>query len=127
MLVRTTTPIFDYDGAPVKSRSLPNGAPDPMSPQATVRDLIYRALNNYKAGEEPTSEDSARRYRITNAFFSSATIEDLTIEDAAFIKECAGKTLNPLGYGRVCDALENAAQGPALTADASSAALASAE
>lgn len=93
MLIQTTEEILDY-----------NGDPMPVSAQVerptTLRDVVQMALNNPLPNEEPTKEQKAEWFRLTQLFYADATAE-ITVADAASIEERVGALLTPLVYGRV--------------------------
>lgn len=103
MLIETTQQLTDYEGAPIVSNDRP----------FTARDAIFMALNNPSGSYVPSAQDKADAFRICTAIFAGPTAE-LSIEDAAFIKEHSGTSVtSALVHGRLCDLLENAAQIPA--------------
>jgi len=104
MLIQTTQEILDYEGNPI-----PQG-----DKNLTVRDVVFLALNNWAENEPmPTSQQKLDAFRITAALFADVTAE-VSIEDAAYIKERSGAISGALTHGRLCEILERAGQLPAV-------------
>lgn len=71
----------------------------------TFRDIFYQALNNLTQGEQPDPAKSAKSYGIMQKIFAADEV-NLGVEEAALIKERAGKLFLPEVYGRVCEILD---------------------
>lgn len=104
MLIETTQRILGYEGEEL-SNGTKNGEPNPL----TFRDAVGVALNNFGAGENPGAEQKATAFELCAQLYASPAIE-ITVEQAAFIKQRCGAISTPLVYGRVCEIIENAAQ-----------------
>src|SRR5215813_9015789 len=98
MRVKVTAQLTDYEG-----RKLVDGK-DPV----TFRKVFATALNAFDEKERPTPEKMAQIYSLSVKLYSGDEV-DLTLEEAALIKECVGKVYNPLVYGRTVDLLEGKA------------------
>ena len=76
--------------------------------KVTLRDLIAMSLNQNRE-EILTAEDKARCFALgVKLWGNNKGILEVSVDEAAFLKERAGKNLAPLGYGRVCEAIEQA-------------------
>lgn len=94
-------PMVDYAG-----KQLPNG---PDGEVVNMRDVIATALqtNNMPGQQETLSaEDKNKTYQILQKVWKRWKIE-LSHSECEFIKMRAGKTLDPLLYGRLDDFLED--------------------
>lgn len=97
-LNHAATPL-NYKGEPMRS---PDG-------DITFRDLVFGAINAEVQGFSPSPDEKARIFDISQRLYRDDDDEIiLTVEEAAFIKKYAGMGLSPLGYGRVCEWIENA-------------------
>jgi hypothetical protein len=95
MRIRVNTPVLDYEGKPV-----PDG-----KGSLTYQKVFAVALNTFGEDDKPAPEQMAHIYSLSVKLYDNDEVE-LTLEDAALIKERVGKTFNPLVYGRSCDLLE---------------------
>lgn len=81
----------------------------------TMRDAAIAALSSQDPKETIGAELKARIFSLSIKFYKGRKI-NLTIEEAALLKERAGGTLSMLVYGRLCEWLEG--ETPALPTDA---------
>lgn len=95
-----SAPVLDFEGKPMK-REDESGQLQVL----TYKDLAIMALNNVDPQEQMSADQKVRVYQISLKFYRSDKVT-LTVEERAFIKERAGKTLTPLAYGRLCEWLE---------------------
>lgn len=95
MRLKLNTPILDYEGNPIA---------DGKSP-LTYQKVFAVALNTFGENDKPAPEQMAHIYALSIKLYGGNEVE-LSIEDAALIKERVGKTFNPLVYGRSIDLLE---------------------
>lgn len=96
------TVVLGFAGEELSYRDGPDAEPRPL----TFRDLAFIALDFLDPGEAMGPEMKGRIFGLTMKFFAPGTILDLAVEDAALVKDRAGKALNPLAYGRLCEWLE---------------------
>ena len=101
MLIDVTQTLKGYDGEPIM-----NGMP--LQP-LTLREAAFTALNSVPEGENPPATIKEKIYALTLKLYSDAAI-DLTIDEAAFLKERSGAVMAPLVHGRIVEILENANQ-----------------
>jgi hypothetical protein len=103
MLIDVTKPILDYAGEPILIDS-------PTGPKTlTFREAAFQALNSVLEGENPAPAEKETIYSLTMKLYSEPAV-DLTIEEAAFLKDRSGKVMSPLVHGRLVEALEGANQ-----------------
>jgi hypothetical protein len=98
MRVKVTDQLIDYEG-----RKLVDGT-EPV----TFRRVFVTALNTFSDTDRPNPQQMALIYSLSNRLYENADVE-LTLEEAALIKDRVGKTFNPLVYGRTVDLLEGKA------------------
>ena len=78
----------------------------------TVRDVLNSVINGVEVVQRQqkplTPEETGRIYQLSTKLWDAKEEIELTVEEASFIKDRAGKVanINPLVYGRVCDILE---------------------
>lgn len=105
MKLRHTDVVLDWEGQP--ARQLVGGTTDePKYEDITFRSLIISSLNNMRQGEQPNGSMLEKAYLISSRLYRSGDEIELTVDEAAFIKERASTHLLPLFYGRLCDWLE---------------------
>jgi hypothetical protein len=100
MRIKVTEPVLDYpkEGAP-KPVETPDG---PL----TFREVFSQALNSVGPSEIVPAEKKSKLYAVSLKLYGSADV-DLTVDEAALIKERVGIIYNaPLIYGRVCELLD---------------------
>ena len=95
MRVKVSDQLTDYEG-----RKLVEGV-EPV----TFRRVFATALNTFDENERPAPDQMAMIYALSVKLYTGNEV-DLSLEEAAFIKERVGKTFNPLVYGRTVDLLE---------------------
>ncbi len=95
MRIKVTDQLTDYEG-----RKLVDGK-DPV----TFRRVFATALNAFDEKDRPAPEKMAQIYNLSVRLYSDDEV-DLSLEEAALIKEQVGKVYNALVYGRTCDVLE---------------------
>lgn len=100
-----STPVLGFTGEELLNRDTPESAPRPL----TFRDLVIMALNQTEAQEQMGAELKARIFGLSMKFYRGSKVS-LTVDEAALIKERAGKQLSPLAYGRLCQWLEGEEQ-----------------
>lgn len=109
MKLRHLDPVLNWTGEPLKQ--VVGGTPEePKYEEVTFRALVIAALNAVPEGETPNAAVLERCYDISSRMYRNTVEVELSVEDAAFIKERAGKHLLPLFYGRLCDWLEQKPQ-----------------
>ena len=96
MKIKLEDKILDYQ----KKEILSDGK-NPL----LIRDIISASLNNTTQDERLTSEQKNKIFQLSVKVWSDKEV-DFTLDDRHFIKERAGKILNPLMYGRLCEILE---------------------
>ena len=96
MKILTSNPVIDYQNKEIKNEK---------GEVITLREIISVALNSFIEGETLTSELKNKIYQISIKLWSKDELE-LTVDDAAFIKERAGKTLTALAFGRLVEVIE---------------------
>jgi len=74
--------------------------------KVTFRSMCIMALNTVADEERMGAEAKAKCYQLSLKFFKKGKEVDLTVDEATFIKERAGKILSALAYGRLCDWIE---------------------
>ena len=101
--------LKNYQGKKLQS----GGEGDIKLKDLTVRDALNEVINGVELtpqGQQMplTAEKKGRIYQLSTKLWSVKKNIDLSVEEAAFIKERAGQVvnINPLVYGRVCDLLE---------------------
>lgn len=95
MKINTNIALLDYENSPVL-----NEEKQPVF----LRPLIAVALNNI----DPSKVDSIKKgnlFGISVRLFADDEIE-LSVEEAALLKEFCGLSCTPLVYGRICELLE---------------------
>jgi hypothetical protein len=95
MRVKVTDQLTDYEG-----RKLVDGT-EPV----TFRRVFVTALNTFADNDRPNPQQMALIYNLSSRLYEGSEVE-LTLEEAALIKERVGKAFNPLVYGRTVDLLE---------------------
>lgn len=95
MRIKISDQLTDYEG-----RKLVEG-----SEPVTFRRVFTTALNLFEDKDRPEPDQMAMIYALSTKLYSGNEV-DLTLEEAALIKERVGKVYNPLIYGRTCDLLE---------------------
>ena len=93
--LKVTEPVNNYDGSPLKEGER----------ELLVRDFVQIALNQFAPGEQPSGDEKERSFRLTMQAYRDDVLS-LSIEDAAFLKERAGKILSPIAYGQLLVHLE---------------------
>ena len=119
MKIDITQKVLDYEGKPImkEPRAKLNKDGSVMKDEAgqvvlyptepmTLRDLISTAINDTTRDEILTPEDKNKIFQISVKLWTKKDM-DLSVDDRAFINERAGKTLSAIGYGRVCEAMED--------------------
>lgn len=96
MKIKTRQIITNYMGD-----QLTNKEGDPL----TFAAMASVALNSQAEGEVLDAATKERIYRLTVKLMATKEV-DLSLDERAFLKERAAKTLLPLTYGRLCDILE---------------------
>ena len=95
MRIKLTEQLADYEGRKLLDGNNP----------VTFRRVFVTALNAFGENERSSPEQMAMIYALSTRLYSANEI-DLSLEEAALIKDRVGKTYNPLVYGRTCDLLE---------------------
>lgn len=104
MRITVTDGVKDYDGKTVMNDSREGKA-------LTLRDIFMTALNNNLPTEMLTMDQKVRSFDLSQRMSGSTTV-DLTVEEAAYIKERVGVFYAPLVYGRVCELLDGKVKEP---------------
>lgn len=91
--------IVDFIGNPMKS-----GEND-----LTFRDLVIMTINNGDPNERIGAEKKAKIFGLCTKFYRGKFV-NLTVDEAALIKERAGELATPMAYGRLCEWLEGEEQ-----------------
>ena len=94
-------PVLSFEGNTIPHQ----GAPGEEARDLTYRDLVIMSLNNTTdASENLTGEQKIRLFMISTKFYREGDNKvELTIEEAATVKERGGKFLSALAYGRLCE------------------------
>ncbi len=93
MKIKVTNKITNYEGKEME--------------KITIRSLISETLNSpVEENEKLTAEDKSKIYQLSVKVYSANEI-DFSLDERAFIKERAGKTLFPMFYGKLCEILED--------------------
>ena len=101
--------VKDFLGNPIRDVIGQNDDGTPIfGENLTMRDLAVRSL--MAPSDVVTAENKARRFAVAQKFYRSSRKVDLTVDEAAFVKECAGEPLIALAFGRLCDWLEGKPQ-----------------
>jgi hypothetical protein len=95
MHIKITDQLTDYEGRKLVEGTTP----------VTYRRVFVTALNAFDEKDRPSPDQMALIYALSTKLYNSNEI-DLTLEEAALIKERVGKTFSPLVYGRTVDLLE---------------------
>lgn len=96
MKITVTEKLKDYENKPLIE--------DENS--VVLRDIFAIALNNNSSVEDQlTPELKLKVYKLTQKIFATDKVE-LTVDEAALIKERVGLVYTPLIYGRVCEVLD---------------------
>ncbi|HTE22277.1 MAG TPA: hypothetical protein VK674_04525 [Candidatus Limnocylindria bacterium] len=95
MRIKVTDPLIDYEG-----RVLVEGK-EPV----TFRRVFVTALNTFPDNDRPPAEQMAQIYALSVKLYVDDEAE-LSLEEAALIKDRVGRLYNPLVYGRTCELLE---------------------
>lgn len=95
MRIKVTEQLIDYEGRKLVEGTQP----------VTFRRVFATALNVFDDKDRPASDQMAMIYALSTRLYAADEVE-LTLEEAALIKERVGKVYNPLVYGRTCDLLE---------------------
>jgi hypothetical protein len=97
------TAVLGFTGETLPYRDSPDSEERPL----TFRDLAAMTLGHVDPQEPLGAEMKSRIFGLTMKFYGRNGKVDLTVEEAALIKERAGKALSsPLAYGRMCEWLE---------------------
>lgn len=95
MRIKVTSQLTDYEGRKLVEGTQP----------VTYRRVFTTALNLFEDKDRPPADQMALIYTLSTKLYASDEV-DLSLEEAALIKERVGKVYNPLVYGRTCDLLE---------------------
>ena len=96
MKIITTEVIKDFKGEPIKNEK---------GQEVTARDIISIVLNMEDNDHRLTAEKKNQAFQIGIKLWQDKEI-DLTVEQAAFIKERVGYFYSPIIYGRICELIE---------------------
>lgn len=98
MRINVTETIKDFDGQPILENDKP----------IEFRQVFATALNALVGDEQPLAEEKAKRFAVGVKLYQGKEI-NITVDEAAVIKERVGKVYNPIFYGRTCELLDGAA------------------
>lgn len=104
MTVDLKTVLLNYKGEPIKVLDA-NKEGDQEEKDLTLKDVFAVALNTIVDNESQTAELKNKIFQLSVKVYAGDDVE-LTVDDAAFIKERVGKVYNSLVYGRTCEVLD---------------------
>ena len=96
MKINTNIVIKDFNNKPIKNEK---------GKEIIIRDIIAVALNMEDNDHRLTAEKKNQAFQIGIKLYEKNEV-DLTVDQAAFIKERVGIFYSPLIYGRICELLE---------------------
>lgn len=100
--------VLNFDGEPLRENV--GTLESPKIRDLTFHSLAITSLMMSAPNEHLGAEAKARSYLLTGKFYKGNLIT-LTVDEAAFLKDRAGKVLSSvLAYGRFCDWLEGVQQ-----------------
>lgn len=82
----------DYNGVEIKGE--------------TIGMTVAKSLFNHGGAEAVDADTKFRAYLLSQKIAQAMGDVDITVEDAALIKEVCGKSLTAGGYGQVCGIIE---------------------
>lgn len=92
----------NLDGSPIKDISRPE------HPALTLRDIISSALLNERDDERLSGQEKSIRFALaTKIWGANGHPLELTVEEAALIKEAVGKGYKPIISGQVWAIIES--------------------
>lgn len=108
MKIKTNQIFKSYRGDNLKSKD-ENGKEGDLTVQEALNSAINGVEVDLRGQPVPlTAEQKGKIYHLSSKIWEAKDELQLSIEEAAFIKERAGKVvnINPLVYGTICDLLE---------------------
>lgn len=97
MKIKSSTPIVDFDGKEIK-----NEKKEPF----TFKQAILQIVNLIDPNKPITAEKKNQLFQLGVKVTMAKDEIDLTVEQAALVKEQSGEFHSVIVYGRICEILD---------------------